>query len=535
MLLTKMRHNERGSALMAVIALMGITGVIALVVGTVTVNALVITDVTRTSVQSQAAAEAGLEATLASLRANGCSTGTVYASTDAAPYYSAEVAVSGTGTNSSDFHSGCPSATGYLRILSTGSDTAAGLIDPDARPHTVEGIYHTTVSSAGVTGTGPTIYTFSGAGVSGSGSLVAVNGSQPSVQIKHGNFDCSGAGTAEADIIVADGNFEASGSCETGNVWSSGTTKISGGSEITGNVVAAGLEFSGKTITGSAWSTAGMVLKWGSTVNGNATSNSMTLNGGKIGGDAWVSGAASFPKYASTIGGHLTAKSVSGDGVASTGNTVVPAGPGPGPTPTSAPVVSEWVDFTYTASDWPGFVEKVIAGSCDYSVLRNAVSSLGASSGIIDARGCTNGITIAGDDKLDMTSDLVILAKSFSLSGGGALKTTAPRKVWLITPDTTPDRLPTCPSGGGTTFSGGFKFDSQISAMSYTPCRATITSGITLTGQVYAGVTTIDGAATVKYVPIGLPLIDLDSGEPAGGSGVSTLGEPYSVRDYVGN
>jgi hypothetical protein len=226
---------------------------------------------------------------------------------------------------------------------------------------------------------------------------------------------------------------------------------------------------------------------------------------------------------------------VSGDGVASTGNTVIPAGPGPGPTPTSAPVVSEWVDFTYTESDWPGFVEKVIAGSCDYSVLRNAVSSLGTSPGVIDARGCANGITIAGGDKLDMTSDLVILAKSFSLSGGGALKTTAPRKLWLITPDTTPDRAPTCSSGGGTEFSGGFKFDSQISTMSYTPCRAAITSGITLTGQVYAGVTAIDGGATVKYVPLGLPLIDLDSGESAGGSGVSTLGEPYSVRDYVGN
>jgi cytoskeletal protein CcmA (bactofilin family) len=570
MFLRRIQSDERGSALMAVIAIAGIAGIVALVVGTVSVNALVITDVTRTSVQSQAAAEAGLAATLASLRANGCAPGVDHDSKTVAPFYSVRVSVSSTDSRSSAFAPGCPSATGYLRIQSTGADTASGLNDPEARVHLVEGIYYTTVTTAGVTGTGPAVYTYSGTGVSGSGKLLPVNGSQPSVQIKQGDFKCTGAGSADADIVVANGTFEASGSCKTRNVWSSGSTSVSGGTVINGNVVSSsfniasgqitgsiwssgktkisgsptiggsvvtsGLEFVNGRIGGSAWSNAAMDLNWGSEIMGGATAVTLGLNGGKVAGDAWATGTANFPAYASTIGGHLTAKAVSGAGVAGTGKTVVPAGPGPGPaapTPTKAPIVPDWVDFTYNLADWPGFVEKEIGASCDFTALRTAAASLGASKGIVDARRCTNGIVLtSGDDKLSLANDLVILAKSFSLTGGGAFTTTSPRKLWLITPDTTPDRIPTCLSGGHFTVNGGFTQDPRIAAMIYTPCRTTISRAVV--GQVYAGGISVDADAPLSYVAVGLPLVDLRTGEPAVVSGPSTIGEPYSVRDYAG-
>ncbi|MFO7689991.1 MAG: hypothetical protein R6W83_05480 [Cryobacterium sp.] len=482
MLLTTLRSGERGSALMAVIAIMAITGVIALVVGTVTVNALAVTQNTRTSVQAQAAAEAGIDATLAALRANGCS-GTDFTSTSAAPFYTARISFS-TGGPTAGYTEGCPTATGFLRILSTGAHTAAGLTAPEARSHRIEGVYHTTVTSAEVTGTGPAVYSYFGTGLSGSGELLGVNGSRPSIHVKTGDFTCNSQGTGRTDIVVADGDFTATGSCETANVWASGTAEISGSAQVNGNLVSAGTA----KMSGSAQ------------VNGNVVSSDS------------------------------------------------------GPIPVAAPVVGDWINFVYAWSDWPGFIETTIGDSCDYTALQNAATSLGDAPGIIDARGCTDGIKIAGSDEVNMANDLVILAKSFSLSSKEPFTAKSPRKLWLITPDTTPDQEPTCLADpnpnredGATpedkdkdtrkddfSLQGNVTLDSLITAMVYTPCRANLTSGTTFTGQVYSSLTTIHGNATLNYVPLGLPRVDLDTGAAAGAAAASTIGQAYSVRDYVG-
>jgi hypothetical protein len=66
------RTDDRGNAMIAVIGLLAVTSMITLTVTGATVQALGYTSLTRASVQSNAAAEAGVDAMLAELFADDC-------------------------------------------------------------------------------------------------------------------------------------------------------------------------------------------------------------------------------------------------------------------------------------------------------------------------------------------------------------------------------------------------------------------------------------------------------------------------------
>ena len=59
------RHDDRGNAMIAVVGLLAVTSMVTLTVTGATVDALGYTSLTRASVQSNAAAEAGVDAMLA--------------------------------------------------------------------------------------------------------------------------------------------------------------------------------------------------------------------------------------------------------------------------------------------------------------------------------------------------------------------------------------------------------------------------------------------------------------------------------------
>ena len=49
--------------------------------------------------------------------------------------------------------------------------------------------------------------------------------------------------------------------------------------------------------------------------------------------------------------------------------------------------------------------------------------------------------------------------------------------------------------------------------MLYSPCRVYLSSDATLTGQVFAAQTDIDGDAEITYTGVGLPGYDLSTGQ----------------------
>ena len=530
--LRRLGNRDRGSALLAVIGVMAVLVIITMTVATTTVSSLGFTSATRAGVQAQASAEAGIDFALAAL-----TTGTCPASVSpaGAPKFSLAVAYSAVNAGDS-WSAGCaaPAGAKRVKIVSTGTAAAAGVAGQSSgNLRTVEAIYALPVAGAPA-GAGAAVYAYNSSGFGGSGELLSVNGSLPTVQIKVGDVNCTGGSSILGDLIAAQGKLRVEGSCKVqGSAWSSGDMVLTGGADIGGNATSSTLTFEGGKVGGSAWSAGAMKLQWGSTIGGSATALTLDLAGGNVKGAAWAAGNAHVTAGGVTLDGSLTARSLTGNSVTITGgSTIVPAGPGAGPAAPATPVVPNWVDFTYKPADWPAFSVQTLSGTCDFTAIETAVAAFGGGQGVLDARACTNGFS-TGWQTLTISNNVLILAKKFDLGNGGITASTD-RKIWLVTEDVTADTLPSCLAGGAVTLDGGFTLGTSVSAMIYTPCRVTIGSSIKWRGQVYAGRVTISGAAKLWYVPVGLPGVDLAAGTPSiGGSapGASKLGDRLSIRD----
>ncbi|KQV07151.1 hypothetical protein [Leifsonia sp. Root112D2] len=528
--------REEGSALIAVLGLIGVAAIIGLLVSSATVSAMGFTSATRAGVQSQAAAEAGIDFAQVSLATGSCQpsyTSSVAPSFTATLYYSLQ-------SLGDSWATGCPNGAPAqrIKIVSTGLATSVGVAgNTRGNASAVEAIYPAIVTDTSITATGPAVYAFSATGFSGSGTLLPVSGSLPSVRIKHGNVTCDGGSAVAGDMVAADGSLTIGGSCSVGgSVWSSQALTISGGGmTVGGDATASSISLAGVEVKGNAWASNAIKVNWGSTIDGRATGGSLNFAGGNIKGASWTNGAAAFTVGGSSIDGSLTARSLTGTGTVKGGKTIVPTGPGAGPAAPATPVVPNWVDFVFKPSDWVGFtVVTLPAGTCSWAQFQAAAATLGTSAGVINAQGCTNTITLStGSEKLPVNNDLAIIGKTFSFGGSGGFSATSAHRLWLISPDATADSQPTCPAGGGFTVAGGFTLDPKLSVMIYNPCHVDITSGINWRGQIFAGSVTINGAATLSYAPVGLPGFDLDLGNPtnAGAPGASMIGTQTSIRD----
>jgi hypothetical protein len=175
--------------------------------------------------------------------------------------------------------------------------------------------------------------------------------------------------------------------------------------------------------------------------------------------------------------------------------------------------VPNWLDFGYNAADWSGYTVQTLSGTtCGATQLNAALAAIGSAKGVIDARGCSGGVDPGSFGTLTLANNLAIIANKFTLGGSAGFAAPAAVKLWLITPDTLADGLPTCPVGGGFALNGGFTFASTVTTMIYSPCSVDFTSGNTVYGQVWAGQVSTSGSAALKYVPTGLPGVDLSAG-----------------------
>lgn len=597
MLLTRIRRSLRGhdegAALASVMSLMLLGALLAVLILSSVVASIASTTTVRATVQSEAAAQAGVDVALASVVSGNCVP--TYTST-VAPKYSVAVSYTTAATLSSgtSWTAGCPTASAtFMKLVSTG--TAASVAvgkTTTGNTEAVEAIYSRPVATSPLTPSGPAIYAYSAQAFGGSGTLVSLDGSNDAdVMIKTGDVSCSGGSAAKGDFVVDNGNLTLSGSCGvTGNAWATGSGKgvvnLSGGVQVGGNVVANGLTISSGTVGGSVWTTGATTINsatiggsvtvtannfssggsnkiggnlWasgsanvtnGDDVKGNATAQTLALTGGNIGtsisNQAWSRGAVTGVTWY-TIKAHLTAKSVpngmKAGGGAANGITVVPAGPGAGPAATATPTVPtvpNWINFTYKTSDWPGYAVATLGTTCTPKTLQDAVDTFGGGKGVIDARACTVPIVMGGNDKVALSNDTAIIStKGFDLSysrGSSGFTSTVPVDLFLITPDTTVESptAATCPSGSSVGVGGGFVFSSTVSTIIYSPCLVTIASGINYYGQVFAGRTTIAGSAKLFYTPVGLPGYDLNTGATSSPSASTSTWTVSSVRNVVG-
>ncbi len=517
-----LRSQQDGVAIPAVLGMMAISLILSTVIVGSVVAGFGYTSMTSASVQSQAAADAGTAVAQAGLIAGTCNANNaVYASAvNAVPAYRATVWRS---DGAGGWIFGCPvNATAQVQIISTGTANVKGLATESAGDKSyVWTVLTPPVSNTQIVAVGAAVYAYSSAGFGNSGTVTSVNGSDPDIFINTGNVTCTGAAVVNGDWVVKNGFLTVDNGCSvTGNVWASGRVTVNGGSYVGGNAVGAGYTGTGSSPTkGSVWSTSDVSISgggkavWGTTT---AASFAVTSGSAYLGGNTWVYGLSNLSNSGNlAVQGNLTTKTKSGTGTVSGTTTLVPGGPAASPYPKPvSPVVPDWIDFTYDVNDWVGFTQKVLTSSqCDYNAMVTAYATFAGQPGILDMRACS-AVTVSQYQQLAIANDLVIVANKFALGSSGGFTATNNVRLWLITPDNTPNALPTCPSGSSFTIDGNFTFSTpKISLMVYTPCDAQIVSGITFNGQVFGGEASIAANVHMGYVAVGLPKYDLSTGQ----------------------
>ncbi|WP_157509620.1 hypothetical protein [Leifsonia sp. Root4] len=552
------RSAEHGSALMAVIAVLGVTVIITMALGAITINALSATAATRAAVQSVAAAESGIDAVAVRIQTTPWVAGGIYtsASTDALSYtaivkWSASADPAAT---ESSWKTTAPDSTARLvRITSTGQAADSGVAGNaigDVR--TVEAIYSMTVNPPGVEADGAAVYAYSSGNFTGSGTLTSGTGTVPSVQIRKGDIACSGASPTYANVIVADGSFDSSGSCSVnGNVWASVDVTTSGTGSIGGSAIAGRNASVKGRIGGSVWGPTSVFLGNGAQVAENvATNGTLTFKGGNVQKVAWSANATDIAQGGMNVDGKLITKTLTGSPATFAGGVLKGSNwYNPGFVAPTIPFVPDWIEFDGNPSRWTGFSVTTLTGTCNAidgasnsTAISRAIAALGAQPGVIDARGCTEpAVNLGGTVKATLTSNVAIIAKSFALSNG-TFASASTRKLWLVVPDPNPgDAAPTCPNTGTVSspiykgniaLTGGLTLEPTVSAILYSPCQVRIGSGIQWQGQVFGWQTVIDGAAKLTYMPVGLPGVNLATGEVSTVPSVyPTFASPLSIRD----
>lgn len=564
--LRRLRDEERGAGMAAVIGLLAVSLATATLVATSVIQATQYTTVSRAGVQSQAAAEAGVAHARAGLINKECDANGNRFESDlgTTPEYVATIWIP---APSGGWVRGCPVGTAtQVRILSTGYAQAEGVNGSSGRDVThIEVVLGSVASQGEVSASGPAVYAYNSEGFGGGGKLLTIGDAETSIMIREGNVTCTGGAAGDADLVVNNGSLTVSAGCViTGNAYASGRVTLPGGPSVGGNVVANALTISGGSkVHGNVWVHQDVTLNGGVEVGGNVTAASMSFtsggtvggnvqvtgdvvfsgggpnikgnltaanlttgNGGEVQKNAWIYGTTSV-NWGAVIRGNLTTKTWSKPG----GNnsdfvkgtlTVVPGGPATSPYLTNAvrppwPVVPEWVNFAYDPADWSGYAVVTITSptACTYAQVRSAVQSLAGQNGVVNALSCAGGVVIGGSDVVTLDSNVAIFAPSYNLKEGGGFTASQERKLWLITPDTVAEAppVPSCTTGENSfTVTGGFTFSDKLRVMMYTPCKIVLGSSTKFTGQVFAGKAGIDGGAQLTYTAVGLPGWNLDTG-----------------------
>ena len=519
-------EGDRGNAMIAVIGLLAVTSIITMTVTSATVQAAGFTSLSRAGVQSNAAAEAGVDAMLAALFADNCPASGELTATQG----SVDPALSGAAANAPFFEAtiayristaaawtgGCPlEAATQIRIQSVGfaADEGVAASASGRDSSAVQAIYTWQPGANSAAVTGAAVFSYGTPGLANSLELLSFNGNQANVIVAEGNIVCSNSVYVQGDIVAANGNIQLDNTCSAGGkVWASGTVTLQGNKTIGGDVIAAGT---------------GLTRIDPST---------------KIGGGVYARGEIDSWGQRCTTG--ATGWDAAGDACSVARNT------GANPvfynrTDVVAPTRPAWVDVNYVATDWQsrGWTTRTWTGPCtiDNNTVRN--SAVTAISGyttptVIDMRGCSS-FTISSSSKwkLTMRTDITfILPRTANIEDFTAVSSTSvDRALRFITPDTVADGRPTTTGCGRIDINNQNELEAPIAVIVYSPCPVYNSNQLTWRGQYYASQVFFSNNSELTYVPIGIPGFDLGNGAggPGGGGAVGGSPEPGTPGDLV--
>ena len=531
-----LRRNERGSAILGVLGVMGVTVVIGVTVTTASLHAVGITTSTRASVEAEAAAEAGIDFAASQLATPASVCQPTYSSSTA-PVFSVVVSYSdlptSSGTMDTSWKSGCPTTdtnAQRLKLVSTGTASTAGVAgNTTGNIRKVEAIYPYTPSppSYTIVPSGPATYSYSQVDSTINNLTITQAGTvRPTVVYLSGSATCTSDSQITGDVILGGGGLSITSDCTiNGDLSTAGVVSIQSG-EVTGNVNAAGVQ-SGTSVS----------LSNSAVVDGSIYGAGPVSIDGKIGGNVVagpVAGTSTFSNKSSVGGSVVSAGTVSNNGSIKGSITQNKTGI---VTPT-VPLAPPWVDYAYSPNDWVasnGSPYSVLTmTSCSASDLSTGLAALAGSATpmILDTRVCGT-VTNFSSNNMTLTSDSVILANGFKFSSNNIQASSAPdKRLWIIIPDTVPDGQPTCPSGSSANIGNNVQIGPHVAAMIYSPC-AISNGGDVWTGQMYSSSIGTSSSFVLNFLQIGLPTVNLSTGQLLPPTGTGVLGNRTSIRDLV--
>jgi hypothetical protein len=530
-----MQGNDRGSAIIAVIGIMAVASTIALTTTSMSMHAVGYTTSTRAGVQAEAAAEAGIDFAAANLATSVCQS--QYSRTTT-PIFSVTIAYSTLaappGTTDTSWVSGCPTtgSAQRLKLVSTGTATTPGLAGNSSQNvRRVEAIfaYTPSPSSNGVMASGPAIYSYAQTDPTINNlTITQASTTRPSLQYLSGSATCTSGSTIAGDVVLGAGALSITSGCViNGDLWASGTVNIQSG-EVTGNVNAAGVQ-GGTSVS----------LSNSAVVDGNIFAAGPVSINGKVGGNIVAGptvGTSTFSNKSSVGGSVVSAGTVSASAGAIKGTITMNKS---GIVTPTIPTVPPWVDYAYSPSackTTTGAAFSLITlAACDSTTLANAIMTTqnSATSIILDTRVCGSITNLTGYN-FALKSDTVIVGNGFKM-GNNAIQSSGSNnstRIWFIIPDIVADRAPTCPAGSSFTINPHVDIGSGVAAMIYSPCPIT-NSDVEWRGQMYASSVGSNAEFDLSFLPIGLPTVNLSTGQYLPPPGTGVLGDRTSIRDLV--
>lgn len=561
MLLTRLfrrvRRDERGAALAAVVGLMAFGLILTALIAATMMSAFGHTTSTRAGVQSQASAQAGIAAARAGLIDGTCAAqpvlangAPVYASPPGTePVYEASIWRAGA---AGSWTPGCPlDLTTPVRILATGHATAPGVAGDAGDATHLEAVLSSASSPLTIMQNGPAVYAYNAGAFGNGGQLVSLNGSTPDVIVANGSMTCDNGFTATANLVVDNGTLTVDNSCAiSGNVWVSGRTEMVNQGSIGGGVIAHGVTMDNSATAGRVWSTADLtMLSTNVAISGQVKAYSLNYSGGTVGGQAFVYGPLNIvksPGNSSPFVGGAVAQSATGVPKSWPSSAVLVRNP---VTPSFAsdlpakPTVPNWVDFGsspdhFTTATWAGFTIVTMGTSCGSSEVIAAIATLGGNPGVLDGRACTGEFALSNSARANVYNDLAIIAPRIHIAGGSTafVGQNGPHSLWLINPDGTstpgaPDTDLCEDSGTYLKIENGPSF-LDLAVMMYSPCPVSSVNHLDFTGQVFAGSSSLSNNTTLTYGAVGLPGYDLNTGNA---TSVTTVTESDRELVYLRN
>ena len=540
--------------MLAVLGVMAVSGIIAVTTTALSLHALGFTTSTRAGVQAQAAAEAGIDYAAAQLATLSCQS---QYSSSSAPIFTVTVSYSTLLTSPGDvdtsWNTGCPTTTSAQRVklVSTGTASALGVAGNSSGDHrVVEAIYPYTPNSSPYTiiPSGAALYAFAQADPTINNlTITQASTTRAIIEYLSGSATCTSGSTIAGDVILGSGGLSVTSGCTiNGDLWAANTVNIQSG-EVTGNLHVAGDGGGGYSVS----------LSNSSTVDGDVYSGGPGSFGGLIGGDVVAgprSGLSTFNNQASVGGSVVSAGTISAPVGAIKGTISQNQS---GIVTPIVPTVPRWIDYAYSPGDWQtsapttctstsisawdltcnaGFYALLTMKVCDTSTLASALITAQNSTVpmILDTRIC-GPITSLGGYNLTLKSNLVIVASGFSLKSNAITSSDSTDKsFWMITPDGNLNRTPDCPSNSSATIGNSVTVGSHVGAMIYTPCIIS-NSGDVWRGQMYASSINTSSSFTLNFLPLGLPTVNLSTGEYLPPAGTGVLGSRTSIRDLAVN